>query len=604
MISTLFRRTIGCEAAILALVMAASASAVPYASGVRNTSGTTWEFVLNEAADNVTVTRDGGNALNLGGLAAGRHTFSMAGFNAFDIKVAKNAAPGWTSISDPENPFTNFTIPSGVAINTDPASAFFGTVYVANSNPAATERGRAMGDGVYALSADLRGVDLANNFAVVTDPNDTSQAKAPNWTVSGPAGTTSSPWRMVLDDANNLIVSDWSDDAGGIKYASPNLTNGGLILIGEGGVPLGNPVHGSIASKPYVTGSVGNNLVIQALDEDLEPYNSVWRWEVGNATNYDLPPTAVIDGAALASESSWIPTVNGVRAGAHYSPQHEKWYLVQNRTDGNQVGLLVVEPDDVGGLLPMVVWDSQLFSQDPNGDGDPADALDGDTVLDGIQDAFRRLGDVTLSPDGTKLLLHRIAAQGNNPHATGAVTIVPLDAEGVPDIDVSGGMMTNVETITTIGNNLAHSSGAQIEFDAAGNLYVANSGVVAGDPAGSGQLIQVFSPGGNTVATTTSAGTFNVQTVTPPAGVLGDYNSNGVVDAADYVVWRDNPASLQNEGASPGIVDQEDYTFWRSRFGAIAGSSGAAAAVPEPGTLVLMFAGLVILCIRENARRQ
>jgi hypothetical protein len=208
-----------------------------------------------------------------------------------------------------------------------------------------------------------------------------------------------------------------------------------------------------------------------------------------------------------------------------------------------------------------------------------------------------------MSADGTKLLLHRIAAQGNNPHAPGAVTIVPLDAEGLPDIDIASGMMTNVETITTIGNDLAHSSGAQLEFDAAGNLYVANSGFVAGDPAGSGQLLQVFSPGGNTVATTTSGGVFSVQTGTTPAGVLGDYNNNGVVDAADYVVWRDNPASLQNEGTSPGVVDQEDYNFWRSRFGANAGS-GAAAAVPEPTTLVLMIACLLAMCVIHQPGRK
>ena len=50
-------------------------------------------------------------------------------------------------------------------------------------------------------------------------------------------------------------------------------------------------------------------------------------------------------------------------------------------------------------------------------------------------------------------------------------------------------------------------------------------------------------------------------------GCSGDYNDNGVVDAADYVLWRNNPASLENEGASPGVVDPADYTFWRSQFG-------------------------------------
>jgi hypothetical protein len=90
------------------------------------------------------------------------------------------------------------------------------------------------------------------------------------------------------------------------------------------------------------------------------------------------------------------------------------------------------------------------------------------------------------------------------------------------------------------------------------------------------------------------------------AGLLGDYNNNGTVDAADYVVWRDNPSSLQNEGASPGVVDQDDYTFWRSQFGN--GASGAAAisaaSVPEPGTAVLLAVGMIgFLRIRRSSER-
>jgi hypothetical protein len=76
-----------------------------------------------------------------------------------------------------------------------------------------------------------------------------------------------------------------------------------------------------------------------------------------------------------------------------------------------------------------------------------------------------------------------------------------------------------------------------------------------------------------------------------PAGVPGDYNNNGVVDAADYVVWRNQlgtSTTLQNEvaGVTPGSVTNEDYTAWRARFGrtsgAGAGAALGAAAVPEP----------------------
>ena len=76
-------------------------------------------------------------------------------------------------------------------------------------------------------------------------------------------------------------------------------------------------------------------------------------------------------------------------------------------------------------------------------------------------------------------------------------------------------------------------------------------------------------------------------------GVAGDYNDDGVVNAADYVLWRNAAASggsLMNEGATPGVVDQADYDFWVSRFGATSGAGSAAgAAVPEPASLLLVL---------------
>ena len=71
--------------------------------------------------------------------------------------------------------------------------------------------------------------------------------------------------------------------------------------------------------------------------------------------------------------------------------------------------------------------------------------------------------------------------------------------------------------------------------------------------------------------------------------VPGDYNGNGVVDGADYVLWRKG-GPLQNEVNSPGSVDASDYDAWRARFGNTAGSgSGSlgAGAVPEPSTSLL-----------------
>ena len=83
-----------------------------------------------------------------------------------------------------------------------------------------------------------------------------------------------------------------------------------------------------------------------------------------------------------------------------------------------------------------------------------------------------------------------------------------------------------------------------------------------------------------------------LSTETISTGVAGDYNGNGVVDMADYVLWR-NGGPLQNEINSIGTVDASDYTAWRSRFGDTsgAGSGLSASQVPEPRWLSLAMLG-------------
>jgi parallel beta-helix repeat protein len=62
-----------------------------------------------------------------------------------------------------------------------------------------------------------------------------------------------------------------------------------------------------------------------------------------------------------------------------------------------------------------------------------------------------------------------------------------------------------------------------------------------------------------------------------PNPLSGDYNFNGVVDAADYSVWRDTVGStndLRADGSSAtapgvpdGVVDEQDYAWWKANFG-------------------------------------
>jgi hypothetical protein len=89
----------------------------------------------------------------------------------------------------------------------------------------------------------------------------------------------------------------------------------------------------------------------------------------------------------------------------------------------------------------------------------------------------------------------------------------------------------------------------------------------------------------------------SVKYVNTGGSITGDYNNNGVVDAADYVLWR-NGGPLQNEGRSTNVVDSGDYYLWRARYGASTASTGATLAdggsVPEPANLGIALVGLII----------
>jgi lysozyme len=84
--------------------------------------------------------------------------------------------------------------------------------------------------------------------------------------------------------------------------------------------------------------------------------------------------------------------------------------------------------------------------------------------------------------------------------------------------------------------------------------------------------------------------------------VPGDYNHNGTVDAADYVVYRNSIGSTVNlaaDGNNNQIVDTADLTYWKARLGQSASGAGGdadlgSAPVPEPTTVVLAAAALAM----------
>jgi hypothetical protein len=171
-------------------------------------------------------------------------------------------------------------------------------------------------------------------------------------------------------------------------------------------------------------------------------------------------------------------------------------------------------------------------------------------------------------------------------------TIMPGQSAGKLTFDGNLSLFTDSQLVIELGGLTAG-----LEFD-----QVVVTGTFGRNGTLNVHLLEEFSPSPgdsfHIVDSTNATGVFNI--VDLPAldegltwdtsdlytagilsvGLTGDFNLDGMVDAADYVVWRKN-------GGTP-----EEFSAWRANFGRSAASgSGSAsnASVPEPASLLLLL---------------
>lgn len=87
-----------------------------------------------------------------------------------------------------------------------------------------------------------------------------------------------------------------------------------------------------------------------------------------------------------------------------------------------------------------------------------------------------------------------------------------------------------------------------------------------------------------------------------PLFAAGDFNADGLVNAADYTTWRDDLGSTDatlSDANRDRVVDVSDYEIWASNYGNAADTSrtaGDGVSVPEPSAMA-QFGMLVFLQI-------
>ena len=170
-----------------------------------------------------------------------------------------------------------------------------------------------------------------------------------------------------------------------------------------------------------------------------------------------------------------------------------------------------------------------------------------------------RNGTITLTFNGN--VSQVLAGDGSAAPATGSgITITDTSGVPIPVIDARPtvtGIGTSTLTLSFTGSGVVGGKlpAGMYQLNFVGNGFVANGRAV--DVANNGTQVGGFRE-------------FEF-TATTPTPLTGDYNGNGTVDAADYVVWRKSEgqtgAGLPADGDGDMDVDENDYLVWRANFG-------------------------------------
>jgi autotransporter-associated beta strand protein len=88
------------------------------------------------------------------------------------------------------------------------------------------------------------------------------------------------------------------------------------------------------------------------------------------------------------------------------------------------------------------------------------------------------------------------------------------------------------------------------------------------------------------------------------SSIAGDYNGDGIINVADYQMWRalqGSPvtAGTKADGNANGIIDAADYVAWRKLLTTAGGTSLNGASIPEPAAFLL---GAIALALTASRR--
>jgi hypothetical protein len=217
------------------------------------------------------------------------------------------------------------------------------------------------------------------------------------------------------------------------------------------------------------------------------------------------------------------------------------------------------------------------------------------TTPSGIQPAARQGSQAAgITTAGVNYLtLDGVAAINDAGQVVFGSTLTGTGVTGINDRGLWGGTPGNISLIAREGDVVDLDPGAgellrtiqSISFANGFSSPVGSSASAALNDAGQVAWQAVFtavSGGGTAVFLTTLP-------AQPGDDLDGDYNDDGIVDAADYVVWRkfDTTSTDLPNDPNPLPIDIDQYNTWRAHFNEADPGNGSSNSVPEPTVLVL-----------------
>ena len=158
-------------------------------------------------------------------------------------------------------------------------------------------------------------------------------------------------------------------------------------------------------------------------------------------------------------------------------------------------------------------------------------------------------------------------------------------------LSVSGAVMLSGDLSVLLGPDINIEPGMEFVFlKSGGNLSGEFTGLSEGAIAFTDPL------SGLNFAISYLAGDGNDVSLLVVSSLDGDYNNDGVVDATDYAVWRENlgsPAGTLFNDVDGGTIGVAQFETWAANFGARLQTGSLS--VPEPLAVSLSFAAAVFM---------